>query len=727
MWHQVLKRRQRKEENKRYQELKKKHKANEKDGGDSSGDDGAAQSTELIYMKIEKDLAMKRKKKDRRLEQSMKDNEGEDDEQERLQTRRIDKIIHLHEYTRFLHDRVRYVWLYWHVEDYMHEIEEIEKGNAKQILDETAKGNSKQIAQIDALAEFCLKRSVDWVLAFAVEKPYKNVAKDIFKKHMFEGGDVEESLDKSKVFEKKNIEYRDRTIGFGFDLADEVKNYLKSFEEGDSKFAKGVHQIRDLFDKIFKGMHKEVFKRLEEGLDTIKENFDDYMNLKQVLESEFLHTRSVDDTAASLNELIEEMWRKSRMPPENRAESIYILRHAWNAVDIYWHYASWYKFFAKLSYVLLLFIGAVVAILTVLNLELNMFVTTGPQLRPMVIFLTGASSAIAAVTTFFNPEKRWLVLRAAALTLESEIWKFRLSFAINVKTESRQREEELREFVNKMLDQVSKSAAVGSTSLYATLDIFGDPNPEQRRLCRHGQFQVWGLNPGMGSCCGANPVWITKLIPYFGGGFALDNTYQDQARHINSRYNTAIPFGWCCTKSSRTAPDPDDPDDDHHSALDPEDYIDLRVKPLTYFYQKRIPSYHVRYQLWEFIIVGGSLVGTLLSAFNYAAYTSMITACTGIVVAWRSYNATEAKLQRYNNTVEKINTVLPWWRQLTQIEKSTPGNIQRLVDECEEIFRGEWDTWCTTSMKLQKMAKKTQDKNSTTLDVEDKKAAKKEE
>jgi len=300
------------------------------------------------------------------------------------------------------------------------------------------------------------------------------------------------------------------------------------------------------------------------------------------------------------------------------------------------------------------------------------------------------------------------VLRAAALTLESQIWKFRISFAVEVKSKGKEREDELRDFLNKLLDQVSKSAAVGSTSLYATLDIFGEPKTWEKSLCRHGQYRVTAEPTGMGECCGYR----------IGRGFSLKNTYKDQWVHMYSPYNSSIPFGWCCTKTSRIRPDQEDPDDDHHGPLDPDDYIALRVKPLIYFYQQRIPLYHRRYQLWEFIVVGGSMAGTLLSAFDLAPYTSMITAVTGVIVAWRSYNATEAKLQRYNSTVEKINTVLPWWRYLTQIEKSTADNIQQLVDDCEQIFSGEWDTWCTTSMKLQKMAKKTQDSNSTTVNVQ---------
>jgi len=268
----------------------------------------------------------------------------------------------------------------------------------------------------------------------------------------------------------------------------------------------------------------------------------------------------------------------------------------------------------------------------------------------------------------------------SALTLESEIWKFRTSFAINVKQDSGEREEELRLFVKEIHERVSKSASTGTTKVNTEIDLFGHPKAFQKDVCIHGQYddhEKSCMFPGLISFM---PKWLasTKLVT------GLVFTRQGREKRPN-------------------------PLDDHHTPLDPEQYIQFRVKPAILFYQNRLPLYYKKLMLLETLMLAGQVTGMLLSAFGLEVWTTVVTAGVVMVTSWRSFSQTDKKLTRYSNTVEKANVIIPWWEQLDAIEKSSAATIGQLVDTCEEIFRSEWDTWTNTSMRLQKMNKKTQE------------------
>jgi len=301
------------------------------------------------------------------------------------------------------------------------------------------------------------------------------------------------------------------------------------------------------------------------------------------------------------------------------------------------------------------------------------------DLKTIVLALSLALSFAGATTTFAQPEKRWLTFRAAALTLESEIWKFRTSFAINVKQESREREEELLDFVKRVHEQVSKSASTGTTKVNTEMDLFGRPRAFQKDVCVHGQYDDHEKTCQFPGLIGILPKWVASMRVVKG----LVTTRQGRSNHHEY--------------------------DDHHTPLDPEQYIQFRVKPAILFYQSRLPLYYKKLMLLETLMLAGQVTAMLLSAFGLARWTTMVTAGVVTVTAWRSFSQTDKKLTRYSNAVEKANVIIPWWEQLDAIEKSNSAMIGQLVDTCEDVFRSEWDTWTNTSMRLQKMSKKTQE------------------
>lgn len=236
-------------------------------------------------------------------------------------------------------------------------------------------------------------------------------------------------------------------------------------------------------------------------------------------------------------------------------------------------------------------------------------------------------------------------------------------------------EEDLRQLLKLTAEQVSKNASVGGTTVNKDLDVFGDAKDGQKKLCIHGQYE--DKKPRMLGRFGRLRKWLN---------------FCDSAK----------------TKVTKIIPGRRNPDekDDHHSPLDPDDYIRFRVNPVVKFYQSRLPRYYRQLQLVEAAMVIGQVVSVLMAAFHLASWTSIAATGVATLTALRAFNQTEKKLQRYSNTVEKVNIVLPWWEQLNPIEKSNSNYIEKLVDTCEEIFRSECESWSRTSRRLSKMAKK---------------------
>ena len=72
-----------------------------------------------------------------------------------------------------------------------------------------------------------------------------------------------------------------------------------------------------------------------------------------------------------------------------------------------------------------------------------------------------------------------------------------------------------------------------------------------------------------------------------------------------------------------------------------------------------------------------------------AQWAALVSAATAALSALGAFHATDQKLGRYSNTVEKVQTVLMWWARLSDVDKANPTHIQELVHDCEELFARE--------------------------------------
>ena len=149
--------------------------------------------------------------------------------------------------------------------------------------------------------------------------------------------------------------------------------------------------------------------------------------------------------------------------------------------------------------------------------------------------------------------------------------------------------------------------------------------------------------------------------------------------------------------------------DDHHSPVPPEKYLRLRVEPMVRFYQSRVPSYYRSRTVFEVILVLGSLSGTLMAFLELSQWVSVVTAVMALITAWSAFSGTDNKLSRYSNTIEKVQSIMLWWRSLSPTDKALPAKIHQLVATCEETFERERESWASTSIVTQLLTQAASD------------------
>eukprot|EP01046_Picozoa_sp_COSAG06_P053542 COSAG06_NODE_9284_length_1939_cov_1.044022_2_plen_392_part_00 len=247
--------------------------------------------------------------------------------------------------------------------------------------------------------------------------------------------------------------------------------------------------------------------------------------------------------------MIKQVAKIDRLPENNSYQAMIMLRHAWDTVDIYTYHAKRSKRVAKVSYILMLLIGATTSIITLISLNEPDMISE-EHLALYVTALSLAASFLAAMTTYLDPMQRWMTLRGAALAIESEVWKFRSRCSHygrarvmgGTQVQEKDSEAAFRESLENVKDHVSKAGAVGETSFYSSIEVFRSPTPNQLRMYSHGQY----------GCKDATDDDMWKVTCGINGTFGYSNATEDIQ---------------------------DGESDDHHSPLSPDAYLQLRVDP----------------------------------------------------------------------------------------------------------------------------------------------------
>ena len=320
--------------------------------------------------------------------------------------------------------------------------------------------------------------------------------------------------------------------------------------------------------------------------------------------------------------------------------SCQILQRAWVDVDVYHHVATRMKYVAKVSYAMLLLTGYTITALTLVNVNI-------PEAIPADVAsycnlgLSISAGLTSALIAFLDPTTKWQKLRAAALALEAEIWKFRSCadvYSRNMTSSDVEAPEEtLGHFIAAVEDSVLKSAGVSQTSFLSTFSF--SRAPASVTVYRHGQYE-----------------------------------------------------GAACAGTSRSG-DPE-VEDDHNSCLSAREYMALRFHSCVHFYQQRLPRYARWHAVNQAILAVASGLLTVLVYLGATHWCSACTAGTAALTAWSEFNATQRKMSRYSETVHEAHQILLWWQSLPRMQQTASFDL--LVQRCEICFASENSSWVSS-------------------------------
>ncbi len=140
-------------------------------------------------------------------------------------------------------------------------------------------------------------------------------------------------------------------------------------------------------------------------------------------------------------------------------------------------------------------------------------------------------------------------------------------------------------------------------------------------------------------------------------------------------------------------------EDDGYAPLDIERYFRLRLIPQLNWYRDRIKRDYGRSRYYRgWILLFGGL-GALLTAFNLSEFTAVTAALVTAIVTWLALMAHEQNFRVYASTLAKIEELAADYR--IKEDKATPADIQKFVDDVEQVLADERDNWSQGVLQAQ--------------------------
>ena len=241
-----------------------------------------------------------------------------------------------------------------------------------------------------------------------------------------------------------------------------------------------------------------------------------------------------------------------------------------------------------------------------------------------------------AFTAYQNPSLRWQQLRSAALEIQSEIWTFRC--------------------------RAGKYRSSGSGGQYNRSD----------ELIFHAHLQsvINRILEGTD----------LKKTAFYG---KAREQYAKHGQHNMDESRKSRPTG-----------------DNHHSPLQPAEYIALRLRQERAFYRRRLPVYGTKHSVSQAVLIGGSLAQSVLAFFDMTLWAGLVSAVGAAVTAWMAFTSTAEKMERYSNTMNALDNLEMWWDALPQVEQQSVSNIDYLIGTCEQIIQMERLSWYATTIDV---------------------------
>lgn len=438
-----------------------------------------------------------------------------------------------------------------------------------------------------------------------------------------------------------------------------------------------------------------------------------WMAVYEVLKADNVKTGCLHDIKRCAKTL-SELSKIDYLPEDNTFESLVLIRRAWTLYDLYWNTAGLYKIAAKAAIFLMLLLGTVTVVTvtakTVLPKEAVPDKWKG-DIEPTVLLVISLSGTLlAALTTLLEPNRKWLLLRGAALALESEIWKYRTrmceysrdSFGLTTRLEAeRQAELTFKQVLGNIQDKID-GAGLKRTSFYSIAttapDTLVDVALEEEALERSNTNLLADVASHTISGISDTALNTAKI--------ANNLVMGRRDRHLSKpKY---IQHGQFDTSKWKNPPLDID---NFHSPQLPEDYIRYRLVPLRDYYQRKIPACARKHKLFQAFLLLTSIASALVAAtIKQIQLTAVIASIAASASAWQEFNGVEKKLDRYSSIASALENMVVWWQSLPDEEKSLLKCAESLVSKTESMVAGERGAWMsdtqTAARKAEQVSKK---------------------
>lgn len=438
-------------------------------------------------------------------------------------------------------------------------------------------------------------------------------------------------------------------------------------------------ELLELFEKEYEVSSEMDNKKLTQKAFYQQEY--KWLAVYDLMKADNVHTSSLHNLS-SCKRTLSKIAKIDYLPTANTLEQLVVLRRAWTFYDIFQSEADRYRTLSKWGYLSMLIIGGLTIWVVTLkdlfphHMPSNWLVMS----QNIVLALSLFGSLVAGLITMCEPSRKWLALRAAALAIESEVWKFRTRMGEYVGDPSisvlgrgeaeRNAANTLSRHLIRLQERVGGSG-LKRTSFYsvattATIELGEkviqsatnagsnnntsglEPHLQVRAYIRHGQFDTKGSS-------------------------------------------STAQTGGCrcpCRRRSNEVEEMCVSTDNHHSPTLPEEYIKRRLVPARDYYQAKIPGYYKNYRCFQVFILFASIFSALIASTSISTLNAMLASLTSMVAAWQEFTTVEKKLERTSSVAAQLERLLLWWQAIPTEEKGMMENIENLVMTSEGCIAG---------------------------------------
>ena len=86
--------------------------------------------------------------------------------------------------------------------------------------------------------------------------------------------------------------------------------------------------------------------------------------------------------------------------------------------------------------------------------------------------------------------------------------------------------------------------------------------------------------------------------------------------------------------------------DDYYSPIKPEEYIELRLKPVIEFYQKRVPKKTHWRMAFKLSLLIATVASSILARYEFTWVVTIVTAFSSMIISYSEFADADRKVER---------------------------------------------------------------------------------